>query len=278
MIRAADAAAALRRELAAVSPSAGLDADLLLAHVLGVDRAALAADPARPVSTVQADALAVLARRRCAGEPLAYLTGRREFWSLEFEVTPDVLVPRPETELLVELALASLATVAEPRILDLGTGSGALALALAHERPDAVVIAVDANVAALAVARRNAARLGQDRVQFRHGSWYEPAAGGRFDAIVSNPPYLASNDPALAALAHEPRHALAAGADGLEALAAVCAGGPGHLAAGGVLIVEHGAAQGAAVRALMDRSGLAGVTTHRDLAGHERATRGIPAA
>lgn len=277
MMRAADALAALRHELAAASPTAALDAELLLSHVLGVGRAALAAGPAQPVGAAQAEALAALARRRIAGEPVAYLTGRREFWSLDLEVTPQVLVPRPETELLVELALAAVAPVARPRLLDLGTGSGAIALALARERADAAVLAVDLCADALAVAARNAARLGLANVEFRRGDWYEPARGARFDAIVSNPPYVATGDPALAALTHEPRLALAAGADGLDALAVVCAGAAGHLAAGGLLIVEHGALQGAQVRAFMQQAGLSGVRTHPDLAGLDRATRGISA-
>ncbi len=274
MTRAADALVALREQLAAVSPSAALDAELLLAHLLGRSRAALAADPSRVLSDAQSDALSALTRRRIGGEPVAYLTGRREFWSLDLEVTPDVLVPRPETELLVELAVDALAAVARPAVLDLGTGSGAIALALARERPDATVTAVDASAAALAVAARNAERLYIYNVTFLTGSWYGPVGAARFDAIVSNPPYVADQDPALETLAFEPHMALAAGADGLDALRLICAGAPVKLTAGGVLIVEHGATQGAAVRALMLRSGFERVATHCDLAGLERATRG----
>jgi release factor glutamine methyltransferase len=266
---------ALRRQLAPASPTADLDAQLLLAHVLGINRSLLAADPGRPLGAAQAQALAELVRRRVAGEPVAYLTGRREFWSLDIEVTPDVLVPRPETELLVELALARLSSIRGPAVLDLGTGSGAIALAIARERPDAVVTAVDLFAAALAVAERNAARLGIGNAHFRQGSWYEAAGGARQHAIVSNPPYVTEDDPALAALAHEPRAALVAGADGLDALRTICAGAPARLAAGGVLIVEHGATQGAAVRALMTQAGLVDIATYRDLAGHERASCGI---
>ena len=277
MTRAQAALDALRRELVPASPTADLDAQLLLAHVLGIDRARLAADPARPLDAAQVDTLVALARRRLGGEPIAYLTGKREFWSLDLEVTPDVLVPRPETELVVELALAELSAMQSPAVLDLGTGSGAIALAIASERQDAAVTAVDASAAALALARRNAARLGIGNVRFLTGSWYEAVGGAHFDVIVSNPPYVAIGDPALAALLHEPRAALVAGVDGLDALRAICAGAPARLVAGGVLIVEHGATQGAAVRALMAQSGLTGATTHRDLAGHERATRGISA-
>lgn len=273
MTRAGEALTALRRQLAA-SPSADLDAELLLAHVLGIGRAGVRADPSRPLSAQQAQALSALAQRRAAGVPVAYLTGHREFWSLDLEITPDVLVPRPETELVVELALGALARVSRPAVLDLGTGSGAIAIAIAHERPDAVVTAVDASAAALAVAAANARRLRAGNIAFLAGSWYEPVGGSRFDCIVSNPPYVADDDPALASLSYEPRAALAAGPAGLDALALICAGAPAHLAAGGALIVEHGAAQGPGVRELMTRAGLAGVATHADLAGRPRATRG----
>jgi release factor glutamine methyltransferase len=277
MMRAGDALASLRGRLAAVSPSAALDAEVLLAHVLGTTRAALAAAPGRTLAPSQSKMLEALALRRIDGEPIAYLTGRRGFWSLELEVTPDVLVPRPETELVVELALGALAQVSRPAVLDLGTGSGAIALAIARERDDAVVTAVDASAAALEVARRNSERLGIGNVRFHRGSWYEPVGAGRFDAIVSNPPYVAENDPALAALAHEPRLALVAGRDGLDAIAEVCASAGVHLWPGGALLVEHGATQGAAVRRLMSDAGLTGIATHRDLAALERVTAGTAA-
>jgi len=275
MTSTADALASLRQRFAAFSTTAALDAEILLAQVLGTSRAALAARPGRTLAPSQAEMLESLASRRVAGEPIAYITGRREFWSLELEVTPDVLVPRPETELVVELALAGLAQVSRPAVLDLGTGSGAIALALARERDDAAVTAVDTSAAALAIAGRNAERLGSANVRFLQGSWYEPVAGDRFDAIVSNPPYVAEDDPALEALAHEPRAALVAGRDGLAALAAVCEGARACLRPGGSLIVEHGASQGAAVRRLMSEAGLIEITTHRDLAFHERVTAGI---
>ena len=273
MTRAGDAYFELRKKLAA-SPSAGLDAELLLAHVLGCSRAALAAAPERELNECQAVALAGLAARRRNGEPIAYLTGRRAFWTLELEVTPDVLVPRPETELLVGTALDELRDIEAPAVLDLGTGSGAIALAIASERPDASVTAVDRSAAALTVAARNAKRLQIGNVRFLQGSWYEPAGAERFHAIVANPPYVAAEDPALGALAHEPREALAAGPLGLDALAKICADAPSHLAAGGRLIVEHGAGQGRAVREMMTAADLHGVATLNDLAGHERVTRG----
>ncbi len=274
MTRAADALAALRERLQAISPTAALDAEVLLAYVLEAGRAALAADPGRKLDAAQSAALESLVRRRLAGEPVAYLTGRREFWSLELEVTPDVLVPRPETELLVELALVALERADRPSVLDLGTGSGAIAIAIASERKDAAVTATDVSPAALAVARRNADRHGIRNIRFLQGSWYEPLAGARFEAIVSNPPYVEAGHPALAALAHEPLLALVAGADGFEAIAAVCAGAAAHLAGGGRLIIEHGASQGASVRGLLQAAGLGDVETHRDLAALERASSG----
>jgi release factor glutamine methyltransferase len=274
MTRAHEAEAALCNQLAASSPSAALDAALLLAHVLGLSRAALAARPELELTADQGVRLGQLAVRRAAGEPLAYLTGRREFWSLELDVTPDVLVPRPETELLVEWALEALVGRPHPAVLDLGTGSGAIALAIARERPDANIIAVDISEPALAVARGNAGRLTLANLQFVSGNWFEPVAAARFDVIVSNPPYIAARDPALDGLVHEPRVALVAGEDGLRALQAICAGAGSRLASGGCLLVEHGATQGAQVRAWMAQSGFEGIESRRDLAGRERATRG----
>lgn len=272
MTRATDAVRALGLRLAASSPSAALDAEILVAHALGLSRAALAADPGRELSVEEMRAVEALAARRLAGEPVAYLTGRREFWSLELEVASDVLVPRPETELVVELALAAIADVTAPRVLDLGTGSGAIALAIAHERGDALVTATDDSAAAIALAARNAKRLAIGNVEFAPGSWYRPVAGRRFHAIVSNPPYVAESDAALAALAHEPRRALGSGSDGMDAIAAICAGSPQHLAPDGFLAVEHGATQGAATRERMAQAGLERIATHRDLASLERVT------
>ena len=274
MTRVPAVLAALRERLAAASPSAALDAELLVAHVIGDGRSAVAADPARMLAPEELFALESLARRRLAGEPVAYLTGRREFWSLELEVTPDVLVPRPETELVVERVLRAIAGIERPSVLDLGTGSGAIALAVARERPDAVVTATDTSVAALAVARRNAARFELRNLRFVEGSWFDPLPGARFHVIASNPPYVAAADPALDALAHEPRQALVAGADGLAAIASIVTAGPAHLEPAGALVVEHGASQGAAVRALCAAAGLAAVATRADLAGHERVTEG----
>lgn len=274
MTRSARVLAALRERLGAASPSAALDAEILVAHVAGTGRSALAADPDRPIAPEELLALESLARRRLAGEPVAYLTGRREFWSLELEVTPAVLVPRPETELVVERVLAALGGGGGPAVLDLGTGSGAIALSVARERPDAAVTATDVSAAALAVAKRNAERLGLRNLRFLEGSWFDPLAGSRFDVIASNPPYVAAGDPVLATLAHEPRAALVGGTDGLAAIEAIVSAAPGHLEPGGWLIVEHGAAQGVAVRALFSAAGLGAVATRTDLAGHARVTEG----
>jgi release factor glutamine methyltransferase len=274
MIRARDVLAALRERLAAASPTAALDAEILVAQVLGLGRTALAADPDRTLAPEELLTLESLARRRLAGEPVAYLTGRREFWSLDLEVTPDVLVPRPETELLVERALAAIAGTRNPAVLDLGTGSGAIAVAIASARPDAAVTATDVSAHAIALARRNAARHGLVNLRFFGGPWYAPLAAAHFDAIVSNPPYIAAGDEAVGSLAHEPRLALFAGAGGLESLSEVASGAAAHLAPGGALLVEHGADQGAAVRGLLQSAGFSAIETHRDLAGHERVTEG----
>jgi release factor glutamine methyltransferase len=255
-----------------------LDAELLLAHVLGASRAGVVARDERELTPEEQGDFELLLGRRLAGEPLAYLTGTKEFWSLELEVTRDVLVPRPETELLVEWGLSCLPGPA-PRVLDLGTGSGAIALAIARERPGASIVATDISAAALAVARRNARRLRLANVELLHGAYFEPLADrapgdAAFAAILSNPPYVAAGDPHLAALGFEPAGALVSGRDGLEALRAIVAGAPRHLQPGGWLLVEHGGAQGAAVRALFAQAGFDAVETRRDLAGHGRATGG----
>jgi release factor glutamine methyltransferase len=248
-----------------------LDAELLLAHVLDGTRASVVARDERVLTPEEQGDFEQLLARRMAGEPLAYLTGTREFWSLELEVTRDVLVPRPETELLVEWSLSCLRKQASS-VLDLGTGSGAIALAIAKECPDARVTASDVSRAALDVARANARRLRLD-VEFAEGAFFA-ALDGPFDLIASNPPYVAEGDPHLAELKFEPALALTSGADGLDALRAIVAGAPARLRAGGWLLVEHGATQGAAVRELFARAGFAQVETRRDLAGLERATGG----
>lgn len=268
--QALDAAVA---QLAAASESPRLDAELLLAQVLGLSRGQLLARGEQVLDGGRRRQYAQLLRRRAAGEPVAYLTGRRGFWTLDLEVSPAVLVPRPETELLVEWGLELLQERPAPEVLDLGTGSGAIALALASERADARVLATDRSEAALAVARANAARLGL-HLEFARGDWFEACIGRRFELIVSNPPYVAGDDPRLAALQAEPRTALTPGGDGLGALRCIVAAAPGFLRGGGRLLLEHGAGQGAAVRALLAAAGFTDVRTRRDLAGHERASGG----
>lgn len=251
-----------------------LDAEVLLAHVLSVTRAYLRSHPEASASERAGEYRALL-DRRARGEPLAYLTGMREFWSLPLAVTPAVLVPRPETELLVERALA-LRSEPHGRVADLGTGCGAVALALASERPRWQVTATDVSAQALEVARANAARLGLVAIDFRLGSWFTPLVAERFDLILSNPPYIAAGDPALSdpALAHEPRLALTPGADALACLRAIARDAPQHLAQGGWLLLEHGAGQSGPVRHELVLAGFRYVRSHRDPAGHERVTEG----
>jgi release factor glutamine methyltransferase len=252
-------------------PEPHLEAQLLLAHVLAVPRVHLLSHPEAARSQAECGRYLALLERRLAGEPVAYLVGHRDFWNLTLQVTPAVLVPRPETELLVERALALVQAAAH--IADLGTGSGAIALALAAERPGWRVTATDASTEALAVARANALRLGLT-VEFLHGAWFEPLAARRFEAILSNPPYVAADDPALVTLAAEPYRALTPGADALADLRHLIRGAPTHLEAGGWLALEHGADQAAAVRNELVARGFRHVRSHRDLGGHERVTEG----
>jgi release factor glutamine methyltransferase len=214
--------------------------------------------------------------RRAHAEPIAYILGEKEFWSLTLEVTPDVLIPRPETELVVEQALQRLPQDTPCRVLDLATGSGAIALAIAHERPRAQVIATDISAAALAVATRNRDRLHLTNVTLRHGSWFEPVTDERFDLIVSNPPYIATDDPRVEAAVRrfEPPDALFTADDGLAALRVIAGAAGAHLMRGGSLVVEHGDTQGPVVRSLLERAGFHAVATQRDLAGLERCTTG----
>ena len=252
------------------------DASILLAHALARTPAWLYAHGDADVVRADAERFLALVGRRQAGEPVAYLTGRRGFWTLDLSVTPDTLIPRPETERLVELAIERLPVDGAPRVLDLGTGSGAIALALASERPRARVLATDSSAAALAVASANARGNRIANVGFVEGDWYAPVAGRRFDLIASNPPYISAGDTHLGRgdLRFEPAAALASGSDGLDALRTIAAGAPAHLAPGGWLLVEHGLEQGAAVRALFAAAGLAGVETARDLEDRERVTLG----
>ena len=253
-----------------------VDARWLLVHALGKPRSWLYAHGDAIAAPALVARFQDLVARRVAGEPVAYLTGRRGFWSFDLAVSPATLIPRVETELLVELALARLPRDRALRIADLGTGSGAIALALAHERPHARVVATDASDAALAVARGNGEALGIANIEFRCGDWLAPLAGERFDLIASNPPYIASDDPHLGAgdLRHEPMAALASGRDGLDAIRAIVRDAPSHLLAGGSLLLEHGLEQGCAVRELLDAAGFIDVVTEQDLEGRDRVTLG----
>jgi len=252
------------------------EAELLMAHVLQRSAAWLFAYGDAELEDAQAAAFLQLLERRIAGAPVAYLLGRRGFWRFDLAVTPATLIPRPETERLVELALERLPAQSEARVLDLGTGSGAIALALAFERPRCRVVATDVSADALAVASSNARALGLGNLDFRHGDWWRPVAHERFALVASNPPYIADDDPHLAQgdLPHEPRQALASGADGLDALRTIAHGAGDHLEAGGWLLVEHGWQQGAAVRALFEAAGLCDVHTAQDLEGRDRVTLG----
>jgi release factor glutamine methyltransferase len=277
--------AATALELLRASPLDALDARVLLTHALGWRRTDLITRGDVPLSDTQIAGFAALEQRRIAGEPIAQITGRREFYGLDFEVTAAVLIPRPDTELLVETALHALDGKQAPLVADLGTGSGAIAIAIAAQRPDACVIATDRSVDALAVAKRNAQRLlAPDRaggvLDFVEGNWFDALVPltprPRFDAIVSNPPYIAAHDPHLSQgdLRFEPASALTDHADGLSALRAIVAGAPAWLKPGAPLWVEHGYDQAAAVRSIFTEHGFRAVASLRDLAGIERITGG----
>jgi release factor glutamine methyltransferase len=250
-----------------------VDHRILLCHALGITRTALITQSDRALTADEAARLSALIQRRLDGEPVAYLVGRREFYGLDFTVGPAVLIPRPETELLVELALERLPP--RGRVLDMGTGSGAIADALANTRPDEQVTALDDRTAALDVARHNA-QLNGATVRFLHSDWYGAVAGETFDLIVSNPPYIAAGDRHLAEgdLRFEPSGALTDGADGLSALRTIVAGAPAHLAPRGWLLMEHGYDQSDAVQRLLAARGYADVQSWHDLAGIARVTGG----
>ncbi|TWI02687.1 [protein release factor]-glutamine N5-methyltransferase [Luteimonas cucumeris] len=253
------------------------DAELLLLHALQRhDRAWLFAHADDPVPIDAVDRFASLLARRADGEPLAYLIGQRGFWSLDLAVTPATLIPRPETELLVEQALARLPADRITRVADLGTGSGAIVLAIARERPLAQLVATDTSADALVVAAANARAHGIGNVEFRRGDWWSPLAGERFDLVVSNPPYIADDDPHLRQgdLRFEPRNALASGRDGLDAIRVIAAAAPAHLLPGGWLLLEHGWEQGEAASAILGAAGFGDVATLRDMEMRDRVTLG----
>lgn len=259
-----------------------VDAQVIMAHLLGVNRAYLAANPMRVLSETEDARIDTLVACRALGHPVAYLLGKREFYSRDFAVGPEVLIPRPETETLVEAALAffvapGAASARGPiSVLDLGTGSGIVAITLACERPDVEVTATDSSEAALEVARRNARAVGA-RAELLHGAWYAPVAGRRFDLIVSNPPYIAAKDLHLAQgdLRFEPRDALTdESRDGLDSIRAIIAGAPAHLNPAGSILIEHGYDQAVAVAALLADAGFRDTVSILDLAGIPRVAGG----
>ena len=264
-----------RMRLASRSGSSGLDAEVLLGFALGRPRSSLIGFPERGVSAAETARYRRLIERREAGAPVAYLTGLREFYSLPLTVSSATLVPRPETELLVDKVLERLPTDGRSVVLDAGSGCGAVALAIKHRRPHCRMVAVECSAPALRVAVSNGVRLGL-QVEWIRSHWFDALANNRFDIIAANPPYVATGDEALVTgdLRHEPRLALDGGVDGLMSLRTIIAGTPRVLAAGGTLFLEHGCDQTLRVRNLMDRAGLQGLETHRDLAGHDRVTVG----
>jgi len=254
-----------------------LDAQMVLGWILGRTRSWLVAHDDAALDRAQADAVRAAFARRAAGEPLAYVIGRKEFHGLTLQVDRDVLVPRPDTEVLVDWALellaGPLAVRLRPRVVDLGTGSGAIALAVKQAHPAAALVATDASAAALGVAGANAARLGLE-LAFALGSWWAALPGERFDVVLGNPPYIAEGDPHLPALRHEPISALTSGGDGLDALREIIAGAGEHLEPGGWLLLEHGHDQAESVHGLLELHGFAEIATRRDLGGQPRCTGG----
>jgi len=285
MLTLAAALEETRAALAVFGEDAAREAQHLVISSLDISPIFIHTNPQYPIDPIALERLRLWTRRRAAGEPLAYLTGKREFWSLEFAVSPAVLIPRPETEGLVERVLnhgdnrddhLSGSTHRQIRVADLGTGSGIIAISVAHERPHWRCTAVDISADALELAKANARRLTPGRVDLRKGSWFEPLATERYDVIASNPPYVDALDPVLQgdSLAFEPRLALTPGNDALVALHHIIDHAPAYLYPAGWLCLEHGADQGPAVRQRLVAQGYAHVVSHRDLAGHERVTEG----
>lgn len=258
------------------SPTARLDAELLLAAALGKPRSFLHTWPERIVSSEAALMFAGYLQRRRAGEPVAYILGHQGFWKLDLEVAPHTLIPRPETEMLVEAALELVPVFVPAEVLDLGTGTGAIALALANDRPGWKATAVDRVPEAVELAERNRQRLHLNNAEVLNSHWFSALEGRRFDLIISNPPYIADADPHLAAgdVRFEPSSALVAGRDGMDDLRTIISQAPDHLKEGGWLLLEHGYDQGAAVRDLLTQHGFERVQTRRDLGGHERISFG----
>jgi release factor glutamine methyltransferase len=255
-----------------ISETPRLDAELLLMRSIDVARSYLFAHPDDTLDAAAANRFRQLVEKRAAGMPLAYITGEKEFWSMQLIVSPDTLIPRPDTEILVEQALVHIPRNTEYRVLDLGTGSGAIALAIARERPLCNVVATDTSAAALRIAAENANQLGVPNVEFFQGDWFAPLAPDTFDLIVSNPPYIEANDRHLDDLRFEPARALIAGADGLDAIRTIAMDAGNHLRSGGTLLLEHGDTQAEHVAALLRAAGWGDVRVIRDLAGLPRVS------
>ncbi len=253
-----------------------LDVEILLCHVLNVTRSYLFVGSDNMLTASQYAQFQALLARRTQGEPIAYLTGHKEFWSLDLQVTENTLIPRPDTELLVEQALARLPLDSNAQVIDLGTGSGAIALAIAHERPQCRMLATDKSIAALKVAQANAQRLGLDQVEFLNSDWWAALGGRKATLVVSNPPYIATTDPHLSqgGVQYEPRGALVAGVDGLADIQQLIAQSACHLLEQGWLLLEHSDDQAEAVRALFEQQAYKAVMTYKDLAGLSRVTVG----
>ena len=263
-----------RKLLESTSDSPQLDAEILLGKVLQANRAALYANPDKPITARQTAEFEQLIEQRRSGKPVAHLTGMREFWSLELKVTADVLVPRPETELLVERALAHIPENGTCEVVDLGCGSGAIAIAMATERPDCIITATDSSQAALSIAQENADKYCPERIQFCNGSWFEPLHDRSFNLIVSNPPYVSSAQPQLTdpELDHEPQQALYSGADGLNDIRLLISKAPACLQKDGYLLLEHGFDQADTIAELLMQAGFVNIKMYCDLAGQPRVS------
>lgn len=261
--------------LTSISASAKLDAQMLICHACNIEQTKIITYPEQTLNEQQLELFTSALNRRKNGEPLAYITGRKEFWSLEFTVSERVLIPRPETELLIELTLNEVSNTKAPRILDLGTGSGAISISVAKEREDAKIVATDISSQALEIAKKNAEKHNAE-ITFIKSSWYENLAEEIFDAIICNPPYIAKDDPDLDkhVYQHEPGKALISDKNGLKDLELVIAGAKEYLSSTGYLAVEHGFQQAKKVQQLFDQHGFMSIQTHKDLAGLDRATTG----
>lgn len=268
------------KRLAPITPTPRLDAEIILLHALKINRTKLYTHPETLISDTHLTLLSYLLEQRLASKPIAYILGEKEFWSMSFKVTPDVLIPRPETEHLIELALSLLDTHQSHTILELGTGSGIIAITLAKECPNWKILACDISASALEIAQENAQQLlpSQTNLSFCLSNWFNNIPSQTFSAIISNPPYIAENDPHLSALEYEPINALTSGNDGLEDIKKIITQSPIYLASGGMLLLEHGYNQGKAIRELFKETNFEKILTHSDLSEQERVTIGKKAS